>query len=349
MTVVVEVESLVKRFRVGRSAGWHTWFRSSVESGGDTKNREGDMLTAVDGVSFSISEGTCFGLLGPNGAGKTTTVEMLEGIVAPDSGTITYRGGPLDASFKQRCGIMFQNTALQDYLTVREALQMFARFYRHTLPIDDLISTCSLSDFIERDTRKLSGGQRQRLLLAIALVNDPDVIFLDEPTTGLDPQARRNFWELVNRIKGLGKTVILTTHYMEEARQLCDELVFMDHGKIIAQGAPDDLLANNFDSVVLRLPITNDANSSALLRLLPETESTQPPSLQTRSAHDLESTEPAGQNIVVSEKMLEITTRDVDASIAWLQSHDVSLAELEIRSRSLEDLFIELTGGGLRA
>jgi len=349
VTVVVEVESLVKRFKVGRSARWHNWFRSSVGSGGDTVHGDGDMLTAVDSVSFSICEGTCFGLLGPNGAGKTTTVEMLEGIVAPDGGTITYRGGPLDASFKQRCGIMFQNTALQDYLTVREALQMFARFYRQTLPIDDLIATCSLSDFIERDTRRLSGGQRQRLLLAIALVNDPDVIFLDEPTTGLDPQARRNFWDLVNRIKGFGKTVILTTHYMEEARQLCDELVFMDHGKIIAQGAPDDLLADNFDNVVLRLPIVNGTNNSALLSLLPEIASTPVSPIQAKTPNNPASPKPAGQSIVVSEKMLEITTRDVDASITWLQSQGVSLAELEIRSRSLEDLFIELTGGGLRA
>jgi len=299
VTVVVEVESLVKRFKVGRSARWHNWFRSSVGSGGDTVHGDGDMLTAVDSVSFSICEGTCFGLLGPNGAGKTTTVEMLEGIVAPDGGTITYRGGPLDASFKQRCGIMFQNT--------------------------------------------------ERLLLAIALVNDPDVIFLDEPTTGLDPQARRNFWDLVNRIKGFGKTVILTTHYMEEARQLCDELVFMDHGKIIAQGAPDDLLADNFDNVVLRLPIVNGTNNSALLSLLPEIASTPVSPIQAKTPNNPASPKPAGQSIVVSEKMLEITTRDVDASITWLQSQGVSLAELEIRSRSLEDLFIELTGGGLRA
>ena len=339
MTVVVEVESLVKRFKVGRAGAWHTRLGVLSGSGKDIVDPNGDMLTAVDGVSFSIAEGTCFGLLGPNGAGKTTTVEMLEGIVAPDSGTITYRGGPLDASFKQRCGIMFQNTALQDYLTVREALQMFARFYRHTLPIEDLIATCSLGDYIDRDTRKLSGGQRQRLLLAIALINDPDVIFLDEPTTGLDPQARRNFWDLVTRIKGLGKTVVLTTHYMEEARQLCDELIFMDHGKVIAQGAPDNLLAANFATVVLRLPMTDDSDRAVLISQLPENAS------QQNSVHSA----PSWQSVVVSDNILEITTVDVDASIAWLQSHNVSLAGLEIRSRSLEDLFIELTGARLRA
>ena len=304
MTQVIEVKNLVKHFGALAS-----------------RKKSQTLVKAVDGVSFSITEGICFGLLGPNGAGKTTTVEMLEGIVEPTSGRVLYRGMALDERFRQRAGIMFQNTALQDYMTVIEALRMFGRFYSHTVPEETLIEQCSLSEFLHRDTRKLSGGQKQRLLLAVALVNDPDVIFLDEPTTGLDPQARRNFWQLVKRIKSEGKTIVLTTHYMDEARQLCDELVFMDHGKVIAQGAPDELLAERFNDVVLQLPNRLPAGASAA----------------------------DWQQVEETEKGVEISTSDIDRSIGWLQQQQVSLAGMEIRSRSLEDLFIELTGKELRA
>jgi len=209
---------------------------------------------AVNGVSFDIQQGICFGLLGPNGAGKTTTVEMLEGILKPSGGEILYKGKPLSEEFRQQAGIMFQSTALQDYITVKEALLMFGKFYDRRLSIEELIEKCSLEEFLGRDTRKLSGGQKQRLLLAIALINDPEVIFLDEPTTGLDPQARRNFWHLVKEIKSRNKTIILTTHYMEEASFLCDELAFMDHGSVIASGSPSELLSSSFDDVILELP-----------------------------------------------------------------------------------------------
>ena len=143
----------------------------------------------------------------------------------------------------------------QDFLTVRDTLRFFSGLYAKPVALEELITACSLESVIERDTRRLSGGQRQRLLLAIALVNDPAVIFLDEPTTGLDPQARRNFWELINRIKARGKTIVLTTHYMEEAERLCDELVIVDQGKLIAQGTPDELLAEHFGDLVFRLPL----------------------------------------------------------------------------------------------
>jgi ABC-2 type transport system ATP-binding protein len=211
-------------------------------------------VTAVDGVSFAVPEGSCFGLLGPNGAGKTTTVEILEGILPPTAGEILYRGAPLGARFRQEAGIQFQSTALQDFLTVREHLRLFRSLYAQGLEVDELVRLCALEEFQHRDARKLSGGQRQRLLLAIALVNDPQVVFLDEPTTGLDPQARRNFWDLINRIKALGKTVLLTTHYMEEAYRLCDAIAIMDHGRIIAQGPPSRLLSEHFADVVLELP-----------------------------------------------------------------------------------------------
>lgn len=300
MTAVLAVSDLVKLFRPGK----------------------GEVVKAVDSVSFTIEEGLCFGLLGPNGAGKTTTVEMLEGIVQPTGGEILYRGQPIDSEFRSQAGIMFQSTALQDYMTVHEALNMFGSFYRKTIPTQQLIEQCALSEFLNRDTRKLSGGQKQRLLLAIALVNDPDVVFLDEPTTGLDPQARRNFWSLVKDIKERGKTVVLTTHYMEEARLLCDELVFMDHGKIIASGRPQDLLSDRFNDVLIDLPV--------------EAVPTDLPDLDTHK-------------VTTDGKRVEFQTTDIDISIRHLLKHDVSLAGMEVRSRSLEDLFIDLTGKELRA
>ena len=277
-------------------------------------------VNAVNGIDLAIPSGCCFGLLGPNGAGKTTTVEMLEGIQQPTAGDIRYRGEALGARFRQEVGIMFQSTALQDFITGRENLRMFGNFYTRTLPFGELIDACALGEFLDRDTRKLSGGQRQRLLLAIALVNDPELIFLDEPTTGLDPQARRNFWELIQRIKARGKTILLTTHYMEEAYHLCDEIAIMDHGRIIAQGTPHELLEAHFDDVVLQLPAADFPDP--------------PP--------------PLSHTVVRGQNSVEILTRDVTAAIRELLARDISLARLQIRPRTLEDLFLELTGRELR-
>jgi len=275
-------------------------------------------VKAVDGISFTIERGRCFGLLGPNGAGKTTTVEMLEGINEPTSGSILYQGRPLGRRFRDEAGIMFQTTALQDYITVRETLEMFQQIYPRTTPLQDLIKSCSLEEFLDRDTRRLSGGQRQRLLLAIALVNDPEVIFLDEPTTGLDPQARRNFWELVQSIKQRGKTIVLTTHYMEEAYRLCDDIIIMDHGRIIAQGTPDALLAKHFGEVVLQLPAVDFPADSTQLE------------------------------VQKSGDVIEILSNDLNRTINQLTEQGVSLAGLRIRQRTLEDLFLALTGRELR-
>ncbi|MEZ5576353.1 MAG: ABC transporter ATP-binding protein [Candidatus Competibacteraceae bacterium] len=277
-------------------------------------------VNAVNGIDLAISTGCCFGLLGPNGAGKTTTVEMLEGIQQPTAGDIRYRGEALGARFRQEVGIMFQSTALQDFITGRENLRMFGNFYTRTLPLGELIDACALGEFLDRDTRKLSGGQRQRLLLAIALVNDPELIFLDEPTTGLDPQARRNFWELIHRIKARGKTILLTTHYMEEAYHLCDEIAIMDHGCIIAQGTPRELLEAHFDDVVLQLPAADFPDP--------------PP--------------PLSHTVVRGQNSVEILTRDVTAAIRELLARNISLVRLQIRPRTLEDLFLELTGRELR-
>lgn len=276
-------------------------------------------VRAVDGVSFAIPRGCCFGLLGPNGAGKTTTIEMLEGIKSPGSGSILYKGAPLGSQFRHEAGIMFQSTALQEYITVRETLQLFRNLYERGVEIGELIETCALQGFLDRDTRKLSGGQRQRLLLAIALINDPEIVFLDEPTTGLDPQARRLLWELVRTIRSRGKTVLLTTHYMEEAYELCDELIIMDHGKIIAQGSPDALLAKHFQDVVLQLP-----------------------------REDFQVSNLAGLSVLEAGDSVEILTSQVTKTIQQLLAAGLSLDRLRIRARTLDDLFLELTGKELR-
>ncbi|KPK39772.1 MAG: ABC transporter ATP-binding protein [Gammaproteobacteria bacterium SG8_47] len=277
-------------------------------------------VKAVDGVSFSIREGSCFGLLGPNGAGKTTTIEIMEGIMSPTSGEVLYKGIPIGSQFKQEAGIQFQSTSLQEFLTVAETLQLFQRLYARSVDFDELVEICALGEFLQRDNRKLSGGQRQRLLLAIALINDPQVVFLDEPTTGLDPQSRRNFWTLIENIKAKNKTVLLTTHYMEEAAQLCDEIAIMDHGHIIAQGSPSALLAEHFDDILVQLPEADFALDGAH------------PTWEIRRANG----------------MVTIHTDNVHDTIRYLHEHNVNLARMEVRSRTLEDLFLELTGQHLR-
>ncbi len=274
-------------------------------------------VKAVDGVSFAIEQGTCFGLLGPNGAGKSTTVEILEGIITPTSGNIRYRGEPIGPEFRNDAGIMFQSTSLQDYIKVKEALILFQRFYPRSRPLDELIERCALNKFLDRDVRNLSGGQRQRLLLAIALINDPEIIFLDEPTTGLDPQARRNFWSLVKQIKAEKKTLILTTHYMEEAHELCDEIAIMDHGHIISQGSPQALLKAHFDNSVITLP-----------------DSDVPQSLDQDDKLSL----------FRKEGQVSILSSDINTSILHLINQGVPLTRLQVRSRTLEDLFLALTG-----
>lgn len=277
-------------------------------------------VKAVDGVSFEIAYGHCVGLLGPNGAGKTTTVELLEGIKEPTAGEILYKGESLSDKFRQEAGIMFQSTALPDFISGLEALKLFRDLYPRSRPISELIETCALEEFLNREVKRLSGGQRQRLLLAIALINDPEIIFLDEPTTGLDPQARRNFWKLIGDIRQEGKTVLLTTHYMEEAYELCDEIIIMDHGRIIAHGTPDALLSNHFDDTVILLPDED----------VPDHFSD------------------GASEIKRANGTVELLSGDVNATVKALIDANVSLANMRIRKRTLEDLFIELTGKELR-
>jgi len=273
-------------------------------------------VTAVDGIDLAIPKGVCFGLLGPNGAGKTTTIEMLEGIQMQTSGTVLYKGEPLGTQYREEVGIQFQHTALQEFLTVRETLELFERLYRRTLPIPEIIELCSLADILERDTRKISGGQRQRLLLALALINDPELIFLDEPTTGLDPQARRNFWDLVKLVKSRNKTIVLTTHYMEEAYALCDEIAIMDKGRIVSRGTPAHLLSEHFGDVILQIPHADAGSKLAELEL----------------------------SGVEAGDMLEIRTSRLHHTLQQLMDHGVNLDRLRIRAWTLEDLFINVTG-----
>src|SRR2546423_1718626 len=275
---------------------------------------------AVAGVSFSVPEGICFGLLGPNGAGKTTTIEIMEGILAPTGGEVLYRGVPLGPRFREEAGILFQKTALQDFLTVRQTLAMFRGLYDHGLDVEEVIRLCALEKLADRDNRKLSGGQQQRLLLAVALVNDPAMLFLDEPTTGLDPQARRNFWELIESIKARRKTIILTTHYMEDAELLCDEIVIMDRGRLIAQGPPARLPHEHFAEVLLELPRQEFPPAARALPL----------------------------SIIDASDRVEISNHDLEATLRTLLEAKVPLTNLRIRPANLEDLFLELTGTELR-
>ena len=276
-------------------------------------------VKAVDNIDFSILKGQCFGILGPNGAGKTTTIEIMEGIIEPSQGVVKYYGKPAKNDIAQQIGIQFQHTALQDFLTVQETLNLFTSFYKHTLSHQQLIELCDLGEFLDRDNRLLSGGQRQRLLLALALINDPDIVFLDEPTTGLDPQARRNFWQLIKNIKARDKTVILTTHYMDEAEQLCDEVVIMDKGKIIERGTPHQLLTKHFEDVFIYLPskqICNELIDKHQWKLIGD--------------------------------RVEISTTQVEDALNLLMTEKVSLNGLHVKSANLDDLFLKLTGHSLR-
>jgi ABC-2 type transport system ATP-binding protein len=288
-------------------------------------------IQAVDGVSFEVARGEVFGLLGPNGAGKTTTVEMLEGLRAPDSGLLEVLGidvarNPDD--LKQRVGVTLQTAELYPKLTVVEVLDLFRSFYKRSLPTDQLIEFLDLGERRTAQTRQLSGGQRQRLAVALALVNDPEVLFLDEPTTGLDPAARRSLWDLVQKLQAQGKTILLTTHYMEEAEVLCDRLAIMDHGRILALGTVNELVANRFKDRSVRfdeIPALSDDQ----LKALPGVESIK---------HD------DGETVLY--------TQDVPATIggvlAATEALGVEPGNLGIRRPTLEDLFLDLTGRALR-
>ncbi|MGQ9830565.1 MAG: ABC transporter ATP-binding protein [Thermochromatium sp.] len=276
-------------------------------------------VRAVAGLSFQVAAGECFGLLGPNGAGKTTTLELLEGLQTPTSGQVLFRGRPLRRADRERIGIQFQTTALQDFQTVAESLDLFASLYRRRADRDQLIQLCHLGDLLNRDTRRLSGGQRQRLLLAIALVNDPELVFLDEPTTGLDPQSRRNFWGLIDQVRRRGTTVVITTHYMEEAERLCDRIIIVDQGRILVEGHPASLVRDQFPPHLIRLPDTAWPTGVPM-----------PPDALVRNGE------------------IELPTEEVATRLEALERSGVDLTQLRVTTPNLEDLFLKLTGHTLR-
>ncbi|MEE4113633.1 MAG: ABC transporter ATP-binding protein [Desulfobacteraceae bacterium] len=277
-------------------------------------------LKAVDGVSMIIGQGSCFGLLGPNGAGKTTLIEIIEDIIVPTSGTILYKGAGRAAQFRQEVGIMFQQTALLSFLTVAETLETFSRLYDHTDSIGHLIHLCHLEEVKGQLNDKISGGQKQRLLLALALLNRPELVFLDEPSTGLDPQARRNLWDIIQTVKSQGRTIVLTTHYMEEAEKLCDDVAIMDKGKVIARGAPPALIETHCRRATLSVPKNQ----------FPET------------AEDLHG--------VVNQRgdRIQIRTENVNAVVSKLLSMGVDMRGVNVQTPTLEDVFLKLTGRSLR-
>jgi len=277
-------------------------------------------LVAVDGVSFACEQGLCFGLLGPNGAGKTTTIEVIEDVISPTSGEILYKGKPRSSSFRQEVGIQFQHTALLSFMTVRETLETFQRLYYEAYDLEELLGLCHLKGIQQQLNDRISGGQRQRLMLALALVNKPEMLFLDESSTGLDPQARRDLWDVVQQIKTRGNTLILTTHYMEEAQYLCDEIAIMDHGKIIAQGSPDALIKKYCEGVTVVLP--KDGLKAPIDRL----------PLNCREIND----------------KIEIQTNNINSCLETLLSYHIDLTDMNVRSPNLEDVFLNLTGRQLR-
>jgi ABC-2 type transport system ATP-binding protein len=274
---------------------------------------------AVKKVDLFINKGECFGLLGPNGAGKSTLLAILEGIRRPHHGKVLYRDKPLDNNYKKKIGIQFQSTALPDYLTVIECLTLFSSFYPSPTNLNQLVEQCQLEKLTKKFHYELSGGQRQRLLLALSLINDPELLFLDEPTTGLDPNARIRFWELLRNLTHQGKTILLTTHYMEEAEQLCDRIAIMDHGEIMTEQQPKILLSDNFMNNIITLPTKNN--------------------FPTINTDQLRTRHQGGQFIV--------ECNDIQIALEWLNNAKISTTGLSIRPPNLEDLYLKLTGSTL--
>ncbi len=293
-------------------------------------------VEAVRGLDLAVSVGECFGLLGPNGAGKTTTIEILEGLLEATSGDVEVLGmrwGKHDNELKQRIGISLQETKLSDKLTIRETLTLFRSFYRRGISADEAIARVSLEEKANVWVKKLSGGQRQRLAVACALVGDPELLFLDEPTTGLDPQSRRQLWEIVRDFRSQGRTVLLTTHYMDEAERLCDRVAVVDHGRVIALGSPRELIASLGGEHVIEFSIAGvNGQPPAPVESFAELPA-------VRSAHH----ESGLIHLTVSEPHVALP-----ALLGKLQSLSCELASLTTRHASLEDVFVTLTGRHLR-
>jgi ABC-2 type transport system ATP-binding protein len=290
-------------------------------------------LVAVDGLDLDVAAGECFGLLGPNGAGKTTTVEVLEGLLEPDEGEIEILGmrwSSHERELRRSIGIQLQDTRLPEKLTVAETIRLFRSFYPEGPDVDDVIARVQLQEKRDAWVRKLSGGQRQRLAVACALVGSPRILFLDEPTTGLDPQSRRALWGLVEGFRGAGGTVVLTTHYMDEAARLCDRLAIIDHGRVIAQGSPHDLVASLGAEQVVEFSL---ASGEA------------PPEHELAALPGVSGVRGNGDSWALTVHAVHVT---VPALLARLAREGSDLARLATHDATLEDVFVHLTGRSLR-
>ena len=290
-------------------------------------------LTAVDGISFSVHRGEIFGVLGPNGAGKTTTLEIIEGLQSPTAGRTVVFGvdtfrNPTEV--KERIGVQLQSSAYFEYLTLQEILTLFGSFYRRRTSPRELLSVVGLLDKAGTTLKKLSGGQKHRFTVAASLVNDPELVILDEPTTGLDPQARRNLWELIRQIHANGTTVVLTTHYMEEAQTLCDRVAIMDLGRIVALDTPLNLLEKLGSPYLLKLVTSRHLLPQEIVEL------------------NMASEETAADN----GRVYQLRVRDAPAAMAhvlqWAAATQVTLEHLELVPATLEDVFLDLTGKELK-
>ncbi len=296
----------------------------------------GDVV-AVDHLDLEVMHGECFGLLGPNGAGKTTTIEICEGLTPPDAGTVSLLGLTWKAAEKQlrqRIGIQLQETQFPDKLTVEETLRLFRSFFHQGISVDESIRIAQLEEKRSARIGGLSGGQKQRLAMACALVGNPELLFLDEPTTGLDPQARRHLWDLVDDLKHAGRTIILTTHYMDEAERLCDRVAIMDHGRIIALGTPQQLIASVGGDHIVEFAVRTADSTRAELDAAPLK---QIPGVQSHRVD-------AGIH-QLSVKDLHTTVPRLFAALSEMGLH---LSEFRTHSASLEDVFVGLTGRNLR-
>ena len=295
-------------------------------------------VEAVAGLDLEVRSGECFGLLGPNGAGKTTTVEILEGILDPTGGDVEVLGlrwGGDHAGLRERIGVSLQETRLNDKLTVEETLELFSSFYRKGRPAPQVMEEFGLTEKRKAWVMKLSGGQRQRLAVACALVGDPDLLFLDEPTTGLDPQSRRSLWEIIRDLRKRGRTILLTTHYMDEAEKLCDRVAVVDHGKVIAQGTPAELIASLHGEHVVEFAVNGDAGTPA--------SPLDPQGLLDVSSVKSARAESGSILLTVDQPHVAIP-----ALLARLGRDGHTLSRLTTRHASLEDVFVALTGRHLR-
>jgi ABC-2 type transport system ATP-binding protein len=290
-----------------------------------------DDVLAIDGIDLEVPTGQCVGLLGPNGAGKTTTVEILEGLQPPTAGTVRVlgRGWDGDATeIRARIGIQLQETRFHDRLTVEETVRLFRSFYVRGRPVDEAIRRVQLDEKRRTWVSRLSGGQRQRLALAVALVSDPELLFLDEPTTGLDPQSRRALWSVIESLKGQGRTVVLTTHYMEEAAYLCDRVVIVDRGRVVADGTPASLVASLGGGQLIELvthPVLGDEAFAGVTGLA---------GMRRR-----------GEAFTLSVEALHVA---LPAVLDAVSSKGASLAALSTRQATLDDVFLAITGHSLR-